>query len=150
MYSLNNNVCCFYASELHLTTILMEYIYGKTKDGKKILNVLENDLTSEIELISEIYKGENRIIRKIKNYNWNKFDKSKLNKIKDIKKEDLIIIIAGSKKFIEEVNKYIPKFENIVECYELLDNAEDAMEILNSHEFILKTTGIEKIDKIFI
>ena len=52
MYNSIEKICSFYASELHLTTILMQYIYEKTKEGRKILNVLERDLIKEAEKIA--------------------------------------------------------------------------------------------------
>ena len=149
MYNSSEKICSFYASGLHLTTILMQYIYEKTKEGRKILNVLEKDLIKEAESILELFKCKNALKSDIKNIGWNRANKEFINKLENSYNED-IIIIAGSQNFIEEVKVKLPKNNKItIDCYELLENANDAMEVLENHDYILMTDGIKKIEDVF-
>lgn len=149
MYNSIEKICSFYASELHLTTILMQYIYEKTKEGRKILNVLERDLIKEAESVIELFKCKNALKSDIKSIGWNKANKEFINKLENSYDED-IIIVAGSQEFIEGVKEKLPKNNKIViDCYELLENASDAMNVLENHDYILMTDGIKKVKEVF-
>lgn len=149
MYNSSERICSFYASGLHLTTILMQYIYEKTKEGKKILNVLERDLIKEAESVIELFKCKNALKADIKNIGWKKANMEIINKLEESYNED-IIIIAGSQNFIEEVKGNLPKKNIIViNCYEILENANDTMNVLENHDYILMTDGIKKIAEVF-
>ncbi|MBP3597491.1 MAG: hypothetical protein J6J60_08905 [Clostridia bacterium] len=149
MYNSIEKICSFYASELHLTTILMQYIYEKTKEGRKILNVLERDLIKEAESVIELFKCKNALKSDIKSIGWNKANKEFINKLENSYDED-IIIVAGSQEFIEGVKEKLPKNNKIViDCYELLENASDAMDVLENHDYILMTDGIKKVKEVF-
>lgn len=148
MYSQSEKICSFYASELHLTTILMQYIYEKTKEGRKILNVLERDLIKEAESVLELFNCKQALKSDIKNIGWNKANSECINKLEEAYNED-IIIIAGSQKFVDNVKEKVPNTNTIIDCYELLENASDAMDVLNNHEYILMTDGVKKITEVF-
>lgn len=149
MYNSLENICSFYASGLHLTTILMQYIYEKTKEGRKILNVLERDLIKEAESVIELFKCKNALKADIKNIGWNRANKEFMKQLENLYSED-IIIVAGSQNFIKEVREKLPKNNKIIiECYEILENAADAMEVLENHDYILMTDGVKKIEEVF-
>lgn len=149
MYSSPEKICSFYASGLHLTTILMQYIYEKTKEGRKILNVLEIDLLKEAESILELFKCKQALKSDIKNIGWNKIDINSIKNLEESYNED-IIIIAGKQEFVENVKEKIPNTNStIIDCYELIENATDAMEVLNNHDYILMTDGLKKITEVF-
>lgn len=148
MYSQSEKICSFYASELHLTTILMEYIYEKIKEGRKILNILEKDLIKEAESVIELFKCKQALKADIKNIGWKKADIDSINKLQDEYNGD-IIIIAGSQKFVENVKEKVPNTNTIIDCYELLENASDTMDVLESHDYILMTDGVKKIKELF-
>lgn len=148
MYNSTETICSFYASELHLTTILMQYIYEKTKEGRKILNVLERDLIREAESVLELFKCKNALKSDIKNIGWNKANKEFINKLEDSNEED-IIIVAGSQNFIKEIKTKLPNNKTIIDCYRLLENANDTMEVLENHDYILMTDGIKRINEVF-
>ena len=147
MYSQSEKICSFYASELHLTTILMEYVYEKTKEGRKILNILEKDLIKEAESVIELFKCKQALKADIKNIGWKKADDESINKLQDEYNGD-IIIIAGSQKFVENVKGKVPNTNTIIDCYELLENASDTMDVLESHDYILMTDGVKKITEV--
>lgn len=148
MYSSTEKICSFYASELHLTTILMQYIYEKTKEGRKILNVLERDLIKEAESVIELFNCKNALKSDIRKIGWNKFNTKSIDYLEKSNQED-IIIIAGSKNFIEKMKNKLPNNNTVIDCYELLEDANDAMEVLDKHEYILMTEGIKKISEVF-
>lgn len=149
MYNSIEKICSFYASELHLTTILMQYIYEKTKEGRKILNVLERDLIKEAESVIELFKCKDALKSDIKSIGWKKANKEFINKLENSYDED-IIIVAGSQKFIEGVKEKLPNNnKTVIDCYELLENASDAMDVLENHDYILMTDGIKKVEEVF-
>ena len=148
MYSETEKICSFYASDLHLATILMQYIYEKTREGRKILNILEKDLLREAESVLELFSCKKALKSDIKNIGWNKSDEESINELKNAYNED-IIIIAGSQKFVESVREKLPNTNIIIDCYEILENASDAMDVLNNHDYILMTDGVKKIKEIF-
>ena len=55
MYSSSDKICSFYASGLHLTTILMEYIYEKTKEQYDVtyknLKMRNSDALNKVILV---------------------------------------------------------------------------------------------------
>ena len=72
-----------------------------------------------------------------------------INKLENSYDED-IIIVAGSQEFIEGVKEKLPKNNKIIiDCYELLENASDAMDVLENHDYILMTDGIKKVEEVF-
>ena len=148
MYSSSEKICGFYASELHLTTILMQYIYEKTKEGRKILNILEKDLIKEAESVLELFNCKKALKSDIKNIGWKKADKDIISNLEKSYNED-IVIIAGSQTFVENMKEKIPNTNTIINCYEVLENASDAMDVLNNHDYILMTDGIKKIEEVF-
>ena len=148
MYSETEKICSFYASDLHLATILMQYIYEKTREGRKILNILEKDLLREAESVLELFSCKKALKSDIKNIGWNKSDEESINELKNAYNED-IIIIAGSQNFVESVREKLPNTNISIDCYEILENASDAMTVLENHDYILMTDGIKKITEVF-
>ena len=71
------------------------------------------------------------------------------------------ILISGTKKYIEEINKIVNKFINknnnkirkkkisIINCYEMAEFDDNIREILDKHELIINTSGVHKIEDIF-
>ena len=69
------------------------------------------------------------------------------------------MLISGSKKYIKEVNeivdKYFSKYRNnkkyitVINCFEVEEFDDDIREILEEHEYIINTSGINKIEDVF-
>ena len=78
--------------------------------------------------------------------------KENMNKAKEI-----ICLVSGNKKYIYEINKLLNKFiENnngikikIINCFEASEVDDDISEILGTHQYILNTSGIHKIEDVF-
>lgn len=153
--------CSFYVSDWHLVTMLLPYINKKINEGVKIFPILENDITNNVKtLVSRMnLKDESKIL----NINWtNKNDKIN-NIIDNNKNEEILIIVNGTKEYINKENKKINSYlkENeeeiikantklkIVDCYEIVEFNGSIIEILNSHDKILNTSGEKEINEVF-
>ena len=83
------------------------------------------------------------------------------NKIKNEMRneKEAIILISGSKKYIEMANemveKYFSKYKGckkyitIINCFEVGEFDDDIKEILDEHEYIINTAGVNKIEDVF-
>ena len=147
-------VCGFYVSSMHLITMILPYIKNQTNKDVKIETILEYNLKENVSnVLSNLVISENEK-EKILKVNWNS---NKIQKYTNIEKKlknnlqsnnKINILITGSRKYIEEANRIINKFlKNIDgEPYNPDDNIR---EILDSHELIINTSGIHKIEDIF-
>ena len=166
-------LCSFYVSQWHLTTMLLPYISNQIEKNVKIATVLENNINENVKILVNKLKIKNK--DKILSINWNKrkiikyTDVSKIikdNEEKDLvlgddKKRELLIIVQGSREYIEEVNKYITKYLEInknktmetnitiINCYEIVEFNGSIVEILDQHDKILNTSGEREINDIF-
>ena len=160
-------VCGFYVSSMHLVTMMLPYIKDKINHNIKIETFFEYNLNNNINnmLNNLIINKEDK--EKILDINWKN---SRLKKYSNIEKnlkniiennEDINLLIIGIEKYINEVNnilnvffeKYTAKINNkkitIINCYEVTEFDDNIREILDSHEFILNTSGIHKVEDIF-
>lgn len=156
--------CSVYASDLHFATMIFPFVDNEIEKGAIIKPILENNISNSIEKIIENVGIKEDVKNKIKNVDWSKTDinkiKSTLNDIEKLlhKKCIVHIIIAGSNLFIEKVNKLIDLWAkinldeieknksiiNIINGYNFEEN-DNVEHIIENHEYILKTTGIEAI-----
>lgn len=160
-------VCGFYVSSMHLVTMMLPYIKDKINHEIKIETFFEYNLNDNINnmLNNLIINKEDK--QKILNLNWENIKIKKYSNIeKNLKNliqnnKEINLIISGSEKYIREINnilniffeKYIAKINNknitIINCYEVTEFDNNIREILDSHEFILNTSGIHKVEDIF-
>lgn len=155
----NNNLtklCSFYVSDWHLVTMLLPYINKKINEEAKIATILEKDLQDNIVKLVEKLNIKNK--EKILSLNWNKeYDKERIfSNNNDY--NDKIIIVNGSKDFIEKKNKKIHNYLNthkingkikIINCYEIVNYDGSITDILNQHDKVLNTSGEREIEDIF-
>ena len=159
-------VCGFYVSRMHLVTMILPYIKIQANKDVKIQTVLENDLIEDVNniLSNLIINDEQK--EKILKIDWKN---KKIQKYANIEKRlksilgnnETDILVSGSRKYIEEVNKIIDKFLiknnskicdktiTIINYYEVKEFDENIREILDEHEFIINTSGIHEIGDIF-
>lgn len=149
-------LCSFYVSDWHFTTMLLPYINKKINEQAKIATILEKDMQQNVEILVKKLNLKNK--EKILNINWNKI--KEINKsIENIEKnQELIILISGSKEFIERENiKLIRYFETknikqsikIINCYEVIEFNGNIQQILDEHDKILNTSGEKEITDVF-
>ena len=157
-----NKVCGFYVNDWHLTTMILPYINKSIKENEQVIAVMEKGIKEKIEeLLSKMNLNQNTQ-EKILNIDWTSKVVCKYSKVKEeieekVKdNEKLNIIINGTKEYIEITNANIHKaIENlklkettIINCYEITKQ-RDIKEILNEHQFVLNTSGINKIEDVF-
>lgn len=154
-------LCSFYVSDWHLVTMLLPYINRKINEKEKIVTVLENDIKNNVETLVKRLNLRNE--EEILNINWSKKDNYiSINKLlNDNIKENIIIIVNGTKEYINEANKNIDeiikknidKIEQknikIINCYEIVEFNGSIVEILDKHDKILNTSGEKEINEVF-
>ena len=156
--------CSIYANDLHFATVIFPYISKEIEKNTTVKTILERDEKENIEKIIENIGLNLETKEKIKQIDWQQSDITKIRgifkllegEIKVNKKIDIIVL--GSNGFIQKVNKAIDlwfknnmdmiekgKVElNIISCFSFEENNR-IDKILNSHEYILKTSGIEEL-----
>ena len=160
-------VCGFYVSSMHLITMILPHIKNETNRDVKFETVLEYNLKENVSNVLSNLIINDKQKENILNINWNS---NKIQKYSNIEKRlknklennnEISILISGSRKYIEEANIIIDKFINknsnkinqkqitIIDCYEVREFDDNIREILDSHELIINTSGIHKIEDIF-
>ena len=165
--SKQEKVCGFYVSSVHLITMILPYIKNETNKDVKFETVLEYNLKENVSNVLSNLVINDKEKENILNINWNG---NKIQKYSNIEKrlketlennKEINILISGSRKYIEEANKVIEKFINkneskingkkitIIDCYEVAEFDDNIREILDTHDLIINTSGIHKIEDIF-
>lgn len=156
--------CSFYISDMHFVTMLIPFIKEQIENETHIITFLENDYTQNIELVLARTSLEEEKKKKILNLSWTKTDIADVGPIIENNKINIkpeIIIINGSKEYIEIVNNIINEYlkENEKECEDInvfimdffdAEEIKDEMkEILNEHNIIFNTSGEHKVEEIY-
>lgn len=160
-------VCGFYVSSVHLITMILPYIKEQTNKDVKFETVLEYNLKENVSNVLSNLVINDKEREKISNINWNS---NKIQKYSNIEKKlksslennnEINILISGSRKYIEEANQVIDKFMNkntnridgkkitIIDCYEVTEFDDNIREILDTHDLMINTSGVHKIEDIF-
>lgn len=161
------NICGFYVSGVHLITMILPYIRKQIENEIKTETFFEFNLTENTKTVLNnliINEQDKRDILKI---NWKN---SKVEKYSNTEKKlknsidnskEINILISGSQKYINGINRTINKFLEknsnkinykqitIINCYEVTEFDDNIREILDKHEYILNTSGVRKIEEIF-
>lgn len=138
--------CCFYASDWHLTVMLLPYLNKKMEEKDNIYMKFEKSIEENISVLLgklEIKNKEN-----IKNLAWN----DEVNE-EDYCENERIYIISGSEEYIKEKNNIIERYYNnkvdkikVINCYEVSEQT-DWSKIIDKYNYknILNTKGEIKI-----
>lgn len=155
-------LCSFYVSDWHLITMMLPYLNEEINKENKIVTILEKDIKDKVETLVQKLNLKNS--ERILDTKWNVMKTKKYAEIKNLLNMEsklstrLTIIIDGSKKFIDTVNKNIERWikqdknvQNIklINCYEITEFNYNINEILDEHDKILNTSGERKIEAIF-
>lgn len=145
--------CNFYVSEWHLFAALLPYVRDELKQKNKIMVISQDKLE----------KGMKHLVKKLNL----KFENEKgLDDIKWLDSEFVIemteetkpltIIVQGTLEFIKEINNYIeekvsPLYTNlkIINCYEVFNTNTMLYNILDEHDFVFNTAGMNEKTEIF-
>lgn len=159
--------CSFYISDMHFATMIMPFIKKQVGSEKTITTFLENNYTNNIELVLARTTIKEEQKRKILNINWKETNINKYLNVEKILKNNIkkdrenIIMINGSKEYINMMNEFVEKFvqkhvnlnENIrlfiMDFYEVGTFNENITDILDEHEVIFNTSGEHKIEEVF-
>lgn len=156
-------ICSFYVNDWHLTTMILPHVNKQIKENVKIITVLENDISKNMEKLLSSMNLKQETQDNILNIKWTsnlKYKYSEMEKYikNNIGKEEKIeIIVKGTKEYIQIMNKNIIKAVSkinhktnieIVNCYEVTE-FNNISQILDEHDLILNTAGINKIENIF-
>lgn len=157
-------ICSIYANDLHFATVIFPFIRKELEQGATIKTILENDVQENIEKILENIGLNSNIKEDIRNIDWKGTNINKIRKNFKVLEEDIknkkriTIIVSGRNVFIEKVNQAIDLWVknniedlektgiqlDIINCYSFNEN-KNTNEIMDSHEYILKTIGLEEI-----
>lgn len=156
--------CSIHANDLHFATVVFPYISKRVENGITVKTILERNEKENIEKIIENIGLNSEIKEKIEQIDWNESDITKIrNTFKTLGEEiklnrKIDMIILGTNLFIQKVNKAIDLWFknnmemleennvelNIINCFSFEENKQ-LDKILNSHDYILKTSGIEEL-----
>ena len=131
----------------------------------EVIPFLEFDLRKNVEtILSKIVLNEKNK-EQILDINWKNTKVQKFTNIESTIKEKLknekeaIILVSGSKKYIKIVNEMIERYFNkyrnnkkyitVINCFEVEEFDDDIRDILYEHEYIINTSGINKIEDVF-
>ena len=156
--------CSIHANDLHFATVVFPYVSKEIKKGAIVRTILERNEEENIEKVIKNVGLNSDVKEKIKNIDWEESDITKIRKTFKLLEEEIKlnkkinIIVLGKNMFIEKVNKAFDlwiknNMEQIVQnnieldiinCFSFEEN-EKLNKILNEHEYILKTSGLEQI-----
>ena len=127
--------CCFYASDFHLEMTIVPYINKKIEENKNVVIVTQNKLEETMKvLISRMNINNNK---KLLDLDWNNSDISQIKT-----RKNLVVIINGSKNFIDNKNREIKKLlgnepVEIVDCYNFDEIKDKIVEIRAEYNKVL-------------
>lgn len=145
--------CNFYVSQWHLFAALLPYVRDELKKNNKMLIISQDNLEKGIkQLVSKLnLKFENK--NGLNDIVW-------LNEdfVLELKEEitPVTIVVQGEISFIKEINLYLetnlkPLYRKvtIINCYEIYDTNDILYNILDEHDFVFNTAGMNEKSDIF-
>ena len=154
-------LCSFYVSDWHFATMLLPYINHKIEEKVNVITLLENDMEENIETLVKKLNLKNQ--KQILEIRWKNVDTKKYADIDTILKEEIrkegknVILINGCKDYIEKNNENIEKWIEktnekdikVINFFEVTEFNHHIVEILNSHDRVLNTSGEREITEVF-
>lgn len=145
--------CNFYVSKWHLFAALLPYLKCELKSRNRVLVISEDNLQNSLkELVKKInIKFENA--NGIDDIDWLSDEFAF-----DVREGDRVvsIVVQGSMQFIDEINLYLERkfvgFGNdirIINCYEVYDSSNMLYNILDRHDYVFNTGGMNEKKEIF-
>ena len=145
--------CNFYVSQWHLFAALLPYVREELKKNHKILFISQDNLEKGMkQLVAKLnLKFENK--NGINDVVW-----LNENFVLELKEEisPITIVVQGDIPFIKDINQYIQANRNslyrnvtIINCYEIYDTNEMLYNILDEHDYVFNTAGMNEKSDIF-
>ena len=154
-------LCSFYVSDWHFATMLLPYINHKIEEQINVITLLENNIQENIvTLVKKLnLKNEKEILEiRWEDVNSNKYeDIEQLLEFEVNSTKENIILVNGSRSYIEKNNENIEKWVEktginhikIINFFEVTEFNHHIVEILNSHDRVLNTSGEKEISDVF-
>ena len=152
-------ICSFSVSNWHLITMIIPYLNKELENEHPICTFFETDME---EIIKEFLKKltlKNELKNELANLNWSSNKKYKYTQIEEQlnninNKNTHYIFINGDLNFIKEANYLVEETNkdvkiNIINCYNIVEFNKNIIDILNSTDKILNTSGEHEIEEIF-
>ena len=154
-------LCSFYVSEWHLVTMLLPYISHKIEENTKVITILEKNIEKNIKTL--LQKLNLKTQKEILEIRWKNINSKKYADIEKVLNEEVkksgenIILINGCKDYIEKNNENVEKWllksktkqAKIINLFEVTEFNHNIMEILNTHDRVLNTSGEKEIEEVF-
>ena len=145
--------CNFYVSEWHLFAALLPYIRDELKKKNKIVFItqdkLETGMKNLVKKLNLRFDNENGI----DDITWLNDDFAL--EIRDVC-VPVTVVVQGSMEFIADINSYLaqnlqPLYAEltIINCYEVYNSNTMLYNILDEHDFVFNTAGMNKKSDIF-
>ena len=127
--------CCFYASDFHLEMTIVPYINRKIEENKNIIIVTEKKLEETVNILISKMNIKNKHL--ISALNWNNNDIMQV-----VGKQEPIVIINGSKKFVENKNKDIKTIlkespVEVIDCFCFDEIKDEIIKIRDSYSEVI-------------
>lgn len=156
--------CSIHANDLHFATVVFPYVSKEINCGATVKTILERNEKENIEKVIKNIGLNSELKEKIKKIDWEESDITRIRKTFKLLEEEIKvnkkidIIILGSNIFIQKVNKALDLWFknnmeelektnielNIINCFSY-EETKDLDIILNSHDYVLKTSGLEEL-----
>ena len=145
--------CNFYVSEWHLFAALLPYIRDELKKRNKIMVISQDKLEKGMkELVKKLnLKFENE--KGLDDIDW--LGEEFMQEMHE-ETNPVTVIVQGAYEFIKEINAYIeqkivPIYENltIINCFEVYNTNTMLYNILDEHDFVFNTAGLNEKSEIF-
>ncbi len=136
----NIKICSFVSSYTHSIIVSNNFISREYSNEKaKVIYISQNSDKEKVHKIIDKYFKDNS--KGIIYTEW-----LNENIINDYLNENIILVINGSEKFINKVNKYI-SFSNIetviINSYNVTELKNGIDTIISKHDYYLNTEGIQ-------
>lgn len=145
--------CNFYVSEWHLFAALLPYVREELKQKNKIVVISQDKLESGMKNLVKRLNLHFDNEKGIDEISW--FNEEFVMEIKE-EQNPVSIVVQGTMEFIKEINTYlIEKLMSscnelrIINCYEVYNTNTMLYNILDDHDFVFNTAGMNKKSDIF-
>ena len=154
-------LCSFYVSDWHFATMLLPYINHKIEEQINVITLLENNIQENIVTLVKKLNLKNE--KEILEIRWEDVNSNKYEEIEQLLEFEVnstkenIILVNGSRSYIEKNNENIEKWVEktgtshikIINFFEVTEFNHHIVEILNSHDRVLNTSGEKEISDVF-
>ena len=136
---------CLYASDWHLTIMLLPFISRKLQEKDRIFMKFENSIEEKMKQLTSKLGFKNK--DEINDIRWG----MEINDDDESDNEKLYIV-AGSKEYMEEMNRKIAEYYNdkdtkvkVINCFNIVNDTDNCDAIGNGEYHSVLTTSGENV-----